>query len=219
MLVANARAMAPSRIRDAAGSPVMQPIRLLIISGSERAGSFNRSLSRVAAAAARRDGCEVTEFDLRALALPLYDGDIEQASGVPAAALQLRDAVRAHDALLLVTPEYNAFPTPLVLNAFDWLSRIPANGPGGGGRDATTSKPAALLSASPGPLGGLRSMNLLRQYLAGAFQMLVVPQQFALGHAGEAFDEAGALRDAKSQQIVEGVLTAVGDLAAALKAR
>ena len=197
----------------------MKPIHLLVISGSERAGAYSRSLARVAAAAARRDGCEVTEFDLRALALPLYDGDIEHGPGVPAAALQLRDALHAHDALLLVTPEYNAFPTPLVLNAFDWMSRIPATAPGGGGLAATANKPAALLSASPGPLGGLRSMNLLRQYLGGAFQMIVVPQQFALGRAGDAFDAAGALKDAKSQQIVEHVLTAVADLATALKPR
>ena len=197
----------------------MKPIRLLILSGSERAGSFNRRLSRVTAAAARRDGCEVTEFDLRALGLPLYDGDIEAGAGVPAAALQLRDALHAHDALLLVTPEYNAFPTPLVLNAFDWLSRIAANAPGGGGKEATANKPAALLSASPGPLGGLRSMNLLRQYLGGAFQMIVVPQQFALGKAGEAFDEAGALKDAKAQHAVQGVLDAIADLATALKPR
>ena len=197
----------------------MKPIRLLIIAGSERAGSYNRHLARVAAAAARRDGCTVTEFDLRALALPIYDGDIERDDGVPPAALQLRDAVLAHDALLLVTPEYNAFPTPLVLNAFDWLSRIPASAPGGGGKEATANRPAALLSASPGPLGGLRSMNLLRQYLQGAFAMIVVPQQFALGRAGEAFDDAGALKDAKAQHSVEGVLAAVGDLATALKPR
>ena len=197
----------------------MKPIRLLIIAGSERAGAFSRRLARVAAAAARRDGCEVTEFDLRALALPIYDGDVEHAAGVPAAALQLRDALHAHDAMLLVTPEYNGFPTPLVLNAFDWMSRIPAGAPGGGGLAGTANKPAALLSSSPGPLGGLRAMNLLRQYLQGNFQMIVVPQQFALGRAGEAFDEAGALKDAKSQQIVEGVLAAVGDLATALKPR
>ena len=197
----------------------MKPIRLLILSGSQRAGSLNLTLARVAAACARRDGSDVTEIDLRALALPVYDGDIEHDAGVPSAALQLRDAIRAHDALLLVTPEYNAFPTPLVLNAFDWLSRIPATAPGGGGRDATTNKPAALLSASPGPLGGLRAMNLLRQYLGGAFAMLVVPQQFALGHAGEAFDSAGGLKEPKSLQAVEGVLQAVGDLATALEAR
>jgi len=195
----------------------MKPIRLLILAGSERAGSYNRALARVAAQAARRDGAEVTEFDLRALALPVYDGDIEAGSGVPAQALALRDAIAAHDALLLVTPEYNAFPTPLVINAFDWMSRIPAAAPGGAGLAASANKPAALLSASPGPLGGLRSMNLLRQYLQGAFAMIVVPQQFALGRAGEAFDEAGALKDAKSQHVVETVLSALGDLATALK--
>ena len=197
----------------------MKPIRLLIISGSQRAGSYNLGLAHVAEAAARRDGCQVTQFDLRALALPLYDGDLERDAGVPPAALQLRDAIRAHDAMLLVTPEYNAFPTPLVLNAFDWLSRIQASAPGGGGKETTANKPAALLSASPGPLGALRSMNLMRQYLGGAFAMIVVPQQFALGHAGDAFDAAGALKDAKAQQAVEGVLSAVGDLATALKAR
>jgi len=197
----------------------MKPIRLLVIAGSERAGAYSRRLARVAAAAARRDGCDVTELDLRALALPIYDGDIEHAGGVPAPALQLRDALAGHDALLLVTPEYNGFPTPLVLNAFDWMSRIPATAPGGAGLAATANKPAALLSSSPGPLGGLRSMNLLRQYLQGAFAMIVAPQQFALVKAGEAFDEAGALKEAKSQQMVEGVLAAIGDLATALKAR
>jgi chromate reductase len=195
----------------------MESLRLLIVSGSERAGSFNRRLARVAAARARASGADVTEFDLRALALPVYDGDVEAASGVPPAASTLRDALLAHDALLLVTPEYNAFPTPLVLNAFDWLSRIPATAPGGAGLAASADKPAALLSASPGPLGGLRSMNLLRQYLQGAFAMIVVPQQFALGRAGEAFDEQGALKDAKSRQAVEGVLAALGKLAGALK--
>ena len=195
----------------------MKPIRLLVIAGSERAGAYSRRLARVAAAAARRDGCDVTEFDLRALELPIYDGDIEHAGGVPAPALQLRDALAGHDALLLVMPEYNAFPTPLVLNAFDWMSRIPSTAPGGAGLAATAGKPAALLSSSPGPLGGLRAMNLLRQYLQGNFAMIVAPQQFALVKAGEAFDEAGALKDAKSQHMVETVLSALGDLATALK--
>jgi len=194
----------------------MNAIRLLVISGSERRGSFNRSLARVAAEGARRAGASVTEFDLRALALPLYDGDIE-AVGVPPAAAQLRDAVLAHDALLVVTPEYNAFPPPLLLNAFDWLSRLRASEGVVAGLAATANRPAALLSASPGPLGGLRAMNYLRQYLQAAFAMIVVPQQFALGRASEAFDEAGALRDPKAQHAVEGVLEALGALASALK--
>jgi NAD(P)H-dependent FMN reductase len=194
----------------------MKPIRLLIISGSQRAGSFNRALAAVAAATARRDGCQVTEFDLRALALPIYDGDIE-AEGVPPAAARLRDAVLAHDALLVVSPEYNAFPPPLLLNAFDWLSRLRAAEGAVAGLAATAGRPVALLAASPGPLGGLRAMNYLRQYLQAAFAMIVVPQQFALGRAGEAFDETGALKDPKAQHAVEGVLEALGELASALR--
>lgn len=195
----------------------MKPIHLLIISGSERNGSFNRSLARVAAAAARRDGATVTEFDLRALALPLYDGDIEAGPGVPPSVARLRDAIHAHDAVLVVTPEYNAFPPPLLLNAFDWMSRLSASGPGGAGLAATANKPAGLLSAAPGPLGGLRALNRLRAYLQGTFAMIVVPQQFALGHAKDAFDDGHGLKEAKAQQSVEGVLTALGDLAVALK--
>ena len=194
----------------------MKPVRLLVISGSERRGSYNRSLARVAAGVARRDGGTVTEFDLRALALPIYDGDIES-EGVPAAATQLRDAVLAHDALLVVTPEYNAFPPPLLLNAFDWLSRLRAAEGTVAGLAATANRPVALLAASPGPLGGLRSMNYLRQYLQAAFAMIVVPQQFALGRAGDAFDDAGALKDPKAQHAVEGVLEALGELASALR--
>ena len=197
----------------------MKPIRLLIVAGSSRSGAYSRALARVAAAAARRDGCDVTELDLRELALPIYDGDLEHASGVPAAATRLRDALKSHDALLLVTPEYNGFPTPLVINAFDWMSRIPATAAGGAGLAATANKPAALLSSSPGPLGGLRAMNLMRQYLQGNFAMIVAPQQYALGRAGEAFDESGALKDAKAQQMVENVLAAIGELATALKPR
>jgi NAD(P)H-dependent FMN reductase len=195
----------------------MRPIRLLVIPGSERRGSYNRSLAHVAADVARRDGASVTLFDLRALALPIYDGDIE-ARGVPEAAQRLRDALLAHDALLVVTPEYNAFPPPLLLNAFDWLSRLRAAEGAVAGLAATANRPAALLSASPGPLGGLRAMNYLRQYLQGAFAMIVVPQQFALGRAAEAFDDAGALKDPKAQHSVEGVMDALGELASALKA-
>lgn len=194
----------------------MAPIRLLVIAGSSRTGSYNRALAHAAAARARATGSSVTELDLRELDLPLYDGDIEAASGVPAGASRLRDALLASDALLLSTPEYNGFPTPLVINAFDWLSRLQAQPPLASGLAATAGKPVGLLAASPGPLGGLRSMNFLRQYLQMAFAMIVVPQQFALGRAQEAFDEAGALKDPKAVQSVDGVVQGVTGLAAAL---
>jgi chromate reductase len=136
---------------------------------------------------------------------------------VPDGALRLLDAIRAADALLIVTPEYNGFPTPLLINAFDWLSRLGAAGERPAGLAATANKPVALLSASPGPLGGLRSMNFLRQYLQMAFAMIVVPQQFALVRAHEAFDDQGALKDERAVRSVGGVLSALGTLATALR--
>lgn len=196
----------------------MDPIRLLVIAGSARTGSLNRKLAAAAAEAARQTGASVVvELDLRALALPVYDGDIEAGNGIPAGAQTLLDAVLACDAMLVVTPEYNGFPTPLVINAFDWLSRIPAQPPRPSGLAATANKPVALLAASPGPLGALRSMNFLRQYFQMAFAMIVVPQQFALGRAHEAFDDAGALKEPRAAQAVAGVLQALERLARALK--
>lgn len=196
----------------------MSSTKILIIPGSVRKGSFNRQLAVFAAAQARAAGHEVTELDLRSLELPVYDGDLEAASGVPAGAHRLQQAISDSDCVLLVTPEYNGFPTPLVINAFDWLSRIGGTPTQIAGLAATANKPVALLAASPGPLGALRSMNFLRQYLQMAFAMLVVPQQFALGKAHEAFDEAGALKDPKSVHVVDGVLAALTKLANAVKA-
>jgi chromate reductase, NAD(P)H dehydrogenase (quinone) len=195
----------------------MKGMQLLIIAGSARSGSLNRKLAATAGRMAVTHGVVVTEYDLRGLQLPVYDGDLEAASGVPAGAGQLRGAIERADAVLMVTPEYNGFPTPLVINAFDWLSRIPATEQQRSGLAVTTNKPVALLAASPGPLGGLRSMNFLRQYLQMAFAMIVVPQQFALGRAHEAFDAAGELKDPKSQQAVQGVLQSLGALAVALQ--
>lgn len=196
----------------------MNTLNLLIIPGSARDGSLNRKLAGFAAHKARASGLQVTQLDLRTLELPVYDGDLEAASGIPAGAYQLQRAILDSDGVLVVTPEYNGFPTPLVINAFDWLSRIAASPQQPAGLAVTANKPVALLSASPGPGGALRSMNFLRQYLQMAFAMLVVPQQFALGKAHEAFDETGALKDARAVQSVETVLNSLASLAQALRA-
>ncbi|VTU30790.1 FMN-dependent NADPH-azoreductase [Variovorax sp. SRS16] len=195
----------------------MDALDILIIPGSARAGSLNRRLAAFAARSAGDAGLRVRELDLRALKLPLYDGDLEASSGVPEGAHELAQAIRESDGLLLVTPEYNGFPTPLVVNAFDWLSRIAATPSQPAGLAVTANKPVGLLSASPGPGGALRSMNFLRQYLQMAFAMLVVPQQFALSRAHEAFDEAGGLQDAKAARSVQTVLASLAALAQALK--
>lgn len=175
-------------------------MRLLLIAGSARRGALSVKLRDAARRTAEAAGANVDVLDLRELALPLYDGDLEAAQGVPAGAQRLRDAIGAHDALVIATPEYNGFPTPLVINAFDWLSRLPD------GLSTTANKPVALLSSSPGALGGLRALNFLRAYLQMAFQMLVVPQQQAVGRAHEAFGADGTLADPKAAATLAGVI-------------
>jgi chromate reductase len=188
--------------------------RLLITSGSARAGSLNTRLAAVAAHVARGAGAEVTELDLASLNLPVYSGDIE-AAGLPAGALELRRLFATHDAFIVAAPEYNAFITPLLLNSLDWASRAPASGDLPAGAAAMNGTVAGMLSASPGALGGMRGLLFLRSFLSTALGMLVVPETASVGTAHQAFDEHGALKDAKQQQAVERVVHAVLKQAAA----
>jgi NAD(P)H-dependent FMN reductase len=190
----------------AAGGGAGRPARLLVASGSQRRGSLNLALARQAAAAARRLGAEVTELDLRALALPLYDGDLEADAGIPAGALDLRRLLAGHDALVLATPEYNAFVAPLPVNALHWLSRVPAGDGLPSGLAAGAGKVAALLSASPGALGGLRGLAPMRAFLNATLGMLVLPQALSVGAAHQAFDDTGALKDARQQQSLDALM-------------
>jgi chromate reductase len=185
------------------GTDALPAVRLLLIAGSAREGALSVRLRNAARQLADAAGAQTSVLDLRALALPIYDGDIEAAQGVPAAAQTLRDAIAGHDAVLIVTPEYNGFPTPLLINAFDWLSRLKD------GLATTADKPVALLASSPGLLGGLRALNFLRQYLQMAFQMLVLPRQQAVAKANEAFTAEGGLADAKAAAVLDGVVKAL----------
>jgi len=161
-------------------SPAPRSPRLLVISGSARTGSLNRALAELAAHKARAMGAETTSVDLRDLALPVFDADLLQAQGMPQGALQLRDWMAQHDGVLLASPEYNALPTPLLVNAFDWLSVVQAEGEQPSGAGATSGKPVGLLAASPGALGGIRALPIVRTYLSTNFAMVVVPEQLAL---------------------------------------
>ena len=182
------------------------------------AGSFNARLVGLAADAAGSAGAEVTRLDLRSLALPLYDAEIE-AAGLPDGALELRRLLAVHDGLLVSSPEYNGFPTPLLVNAFDWASRVGASGDLPAGLAAMAGKVAGVMSASPGPLGGIRSLGFARQFMHNTLGMLVVPEQFALPLAGKAFDEGGRLIDPRHAQGVQRVVDSVLRLARALKGR
>ena len=193
-----------------------EAVRLLVTAGSSRAGSYNGRLAEIAAGLARAAGAQVTRIDLASLELPIYHAAIE-AAGLPAGALLLRDAFAAHDAVFIASPEYNGFPTPLLINAFAWASRVPASESGPAGLAAMAGKPAGLVSASPGLLGGLRSLNGFRAFLQMAPAMVVVPEQFALSQAGKAFADDGALLDEKHRLAVQRVVHAVLRMARALQ--
>lgn len=180
----------------------------LVVSGSSRTGSFNRRLAALAAQAARAQGAQVTEVDLRALDLPVYDADLE-ARGLPPGALELRRLFAGHAALLVATPEYNGFVTPLLLNSLDWVSRVPAADGLPAGLAAMNGTVAGLMSASPGALGGLRGLMFLRSFLSLTLGMLVVPETQSVSQAHQAFDDAGALKEPRQQAGVERVVQAV----------
>ncbi|MDO9314628.1 MAG: NAD(P)H-dependent oxidoreductase [Burkholderiaceae bacterium] len=192
------------------------PPRVLVVAGSARNGSYNQKLATVALRLAEQAGAWVTPVDLRALDLPIYDADIE-ARGMPEGARRLRKLFAASDALLLATPEYNGFPTPLLVNALDWVTRPVAEDGLPSGMAALTGTVAGLLSASPGGLGGVRSLLFTRQFLQMNLGMLVVPEQFGLALADQAFDDAGALADPKSLASVDRVVQSVLRTTQALK--
>jgi len=176
--------------------------RLLAFAGSTREASFNKHLLRAAVAMAEGAGAVVTSVDLRELAMPLYDGDLETSSGLPEGAKRLKALMVSHQGFLIAAPEYNSSITGVLKNAIDWASRAAL---GEAPLAAFREKTAALLSASPGALGGLRGLVHLRAILS-SLDVLVIPEQFALGKAHEAFDERGALKDPKQAASVKRVV-------------
>ena len=177
----------------------MNPPKILAFAGSSRTGSYNQKLVTSAAEYARNAGASVTVVSLRDFALPLFDQDLEAAQGLPAGAKQFKALLREQDGFLIASPEYNSSFTPLLKNAIDWASRAES-------KDepplaAYRGKVAALLSASPGALGGLRGLVHLRALL-GNIGVIVLPDQVAIGAAHEVFDDAGLIKDErKSAQI------------------
>lgn len=180
----------------------MSAPQILVFAGSTRSGSLNKKLARAAADAARAAGAEVTCVDLRDLSLPLYDGDLEDAQGLPAGAKRFKQMLRAHDGFIIASPEYNSSISAVLKNAIDWASRAESDDEPP--LAAFRGKVALLLSASPGGLGGLRGLVHLRAIL-GNIGVIVLPDQLALSAAHEVFDDSGALKDRKKAAQVEGL--------------
>ena len=173
--------------------------RILAFAGSAREASLNRKLVRIAAEGARGAGADVTLLELREYPLPLYDGDLEAKDGLPPNARKLKDLFLAHQGLLIAAPEYNSSITPLLKNTIDWVSR---SAPGEAPLACYDGKVAALLSASPGSLGGLRGLTVVRLCLSN-IRVLVLPDQVAVPSANDAFGEDGRLKDEKRHAAVQ----------------
>ena len=171
----------------------MSALKILVIPGSLRTGSLNAKLAAVAAYRLAQDGAEVTRLSLADFSLPIYDGDLQTRSGVPKSAVDLKRMIGSHHGVLIVTPEYNASVPPLLKNAIDWVSRVQDTHEARG--QVFRSRAFAIAGASRGRLGGARAIAALRLILS-ACQALVIPNQLALAHADEAYDDMERLKHA-----------------------
>ncbi|MBA2569068.1 MAG: NAD(P)H-dependent oxidoreductase [Actinobacteria bacterium] len=180
----------------------MRPVRVLGISGSLRAGSYNRALLRAAAELAP-SGIELTELDLSPI--PFYDGDVE-AAGDPEVVADLRLAVREAEALLLATPEYNRGTSGVLKNALDWLSR-PALA------SVLRWKPVGIVGASTGRGGTRRAQQQVRDALHFPGARVLDDPEVAIPLAWEQFDADGRLTDLETRAALESVLGGLADLA------
>lgn len=171
----------------------MTAVKILVLAGSLRRGSYNRQLAGAAARELALAGVDITEISLADFPLPIYDADLEAQSGVSALALQLKRQFMIHHGILLVSPEYNASVSPLLKNAIDWISRVRERGEDP--LPAFSGRVFALGAASPGKFGGMRGLMALRQVLELGCGASVIPQQVTVAFADRAFDETGHLRD------------------------
>jgi chromate reductase, NAD(P)H dehydrogenase (quinone) len=152
------------------------------IAGSLRRGSYNRALLRAATELAP-PGLHIVTYELDGI--PLYNGDIE-AAGAPPSVVQLRDAIRQADGLLIATPEYNHGVPGVLKNTIDWLSRPPRG-------SVLNGKVAALMGASPGMTGTACGQSHLRQAFVFTDTYALQQPEVLVGRAHEKFDADGRL--------------------------
>jgi len=185
--------------------------RILVFAGSIRTGSFNARLAAIAAKEIALAGAEVTRISLADYPMPIYDGDLEAASGPPENAIKLKRMMMAHPGVFIASPEYNASVTPLLKNTLDWISRV---------RDgkevplaAYKNRVFALGGASNGQYGAMRSLLALRQVLEIGTGALVIPEQIAVNRAADAYDEMDNFKDERTAEILRSVVRRLIDMA------
>lgn len=172
------------------------PIRLLGISGSLRRPSLNSALLR-AALDVLPEGVVLATHDLRSV--PLFDGDVEQV-GYPVSVVELREAIRAADGVLFVTPEYNYSYPGVLKNALDWVSR---------GKDQPLRrKPVAVAGASPSGFGTVRAQLALRQVFQALDARDLQRPELHVANAAGLFSPQGELTDEATREKLRALLSA-----------
>jgi chromate reductase len=182
-----------------------QTFNVVSICGSLRKGSYNRIVLNALQGLAP-DGMQIKEAPPFA-AFPLYNADIQNSSGFPAAVNTLADAIGAADGVIFVTPEYNFGIPGGLKNAIDWVSRLP-NQPFAG-------KPIALQSASPGPLGGGRVQYDMRRSMVFLDALVLNKPEIFIGGCAQRIDEkSGQITDEPTKGFIRQQLAALANFIA-----
>jgi chromate reductase, NAD(P)H dehydrogenase (quinone) len=176
--------------------PADRPLLVAGIAGSLRRASFNRGLLRAAVESAP-EGMAIEPLEIRDL--PLYDADLDVEGG-PEVVRELKAGILLADGLLIATPEYNYSVPGVLKNAIDWASRAPER--------AMQDKPVAIVGATPGRWGTVRSQLALRQVLMFPACRVMPSPLMQIAGAREHFDEDGNLMDVQTRQQLVEVLEA-----------
>jgi chromate reductase, NAD(P)H dehydrogenase (quinone) len=185
-----------------------EPLKALVICGSLRKGSFNASVARALPALAPP---ELTLTPAPSFAgFPLYNADVQNASGIPADVVALAEAIRSADGVVFVSPEYNWSIPGVLKNAIDWLSRV---------KDQPFAfKPVALMSASGSPVGGARMQYHLRQTLNSLEAMILNRPEIFVSFANKKIDEKTLeLTDQATKDVIKSQLEAFAKFIARVK--
>jgi chromate reductase, NAD(P)H dehydrogenase (quinone) len=170
-------------------------MRIIGISGSLRKGSYNSAVLRAAASLGSAD-CELR---IESIAdIPLYNGDDEARSGIPAAVTRLKDAIASSDGFLIVTPEYNNSIPGVTKNAIDWLSR-----PGSDIPRVFKGRAAAIAGASPGAFGTILSQNAWLPVFRTLGVDLWLGGRLLVSRVSSAIDANGEIGDAAVRENIK----------------
>ena len=168
----------------------MSTLDIVGLCGSLRSGSINRAALNLAGSL-MPDSMRMEVVEWREV--PPFDADL-LAHGYPAPVQALRERIRRADALLIATPEYNFSIPGVFKNVIDWVSR--------GEDQPFANKPVAILSATPGPLGGARVQYDLRRVMLFVNAMVLVKPEIFIGGAGGKFDTEGNCTDETTRKFV-----------------